>query len=151
MGPPSPQPARRVLSNQERSAILDQKLVAMASQGGRIETRTDNQAVVVSGKPVNHILHLLISVLLCGLRLPVWVLVAVTGGERRVTITVDKNGQVIRPQRKYDQRALILGVATIIGLVLFFIAAHSCGNHYSDHQSDRPPVTYSVQGCPSPS
>jgi hypothetical protein len=46
--------------------------------------------VIVSGEPVNHVAHLLASVFLCGLWLPVWLLIAIFGGERRGTVTVDK-------------------------------------------------------------
>ena len=45
-------------------AILDQRLTDGRS-GGMIETRLATSAVVVTGKSVNHILHLLV-------RVPVW-------------------------------------------------------------------------------
>jgi hypothetical protein len=61
---------------------------------GRIESVTPYTAVVVYGKPVNHVLHLLASVFLCGLWLPVWILVAVSGGEKRRVLSVDRCGNV---------------------------------------------------------
>jgi hypothetical protein len=61
---------------------------------GRVESVTPYSAVVVHGQKVNHVLHLLISVLLCGLWLPVWLVVAVTGVERRTVIAVDHCGNV---------------------------------------------------------
>ena len=63
---------------------------------GRVESVTNYSAVVVSGQRVNHVLHLLISVLLCGLWLPVWFLIAVSNGERRRVLTVDRCGNVVR-------------------------------------------------------
>jgi len=45
---------------------------------------------------VNHILHLLLTVFLCGFWLPVWLLVAVTGGEKRSVLAVDQCGNISR-------------------------------------------------------
>jgi hypothetical protein len=50
---------------------------------------------VVQGKPVNHVLHLLVTVLLCGLWLPVWIVVALDGGEKRQVLSVDHCGNII--------------------------------------------------------
>jgi len=63
---------------------------------GRVEAVTPYSAVVVSGQPVNHVLHLLASVFLCGLWIPVWILLAATGGEKRHVLTVDPYGNVAR-------------------------------------------------------
>ena len=61
---------------------------------GRVESVTPYSAVVVHGQKVNHVLHLLISVLLCGIWLPVWLVIALTGGEKRRVISVDVCGNV---------------------------------------------------------
>jgi hypothetical protein len=37
--------------------------------------------VVVTGKPVNHVLHLLLSLFLCAMWVPVWLIMAAVGGE----------------------------------------------------------------------
>ncbi|MCO5986688.1 helix-hairpin-helix domain-containing protein [Actinoallomurus spadix] len=66
-----------------------------ASLGWRVQMQSDNQAVMTSGGQVNHVLHLLITLLLCGLWLPVWVILAVTGTEKRITITVDPYGTLL--------------------------------------------------------
>jgi hypothetical protein len=63
----------------------------------RIETVTPYSAVVVSGRRVNHILHLLVSVLLCGLWLPMWLMIAVSGGEKRSVLMVDQFGKAGKP------------------------------------------------------
>ena len=69
--------------------------MAMAAQGGRVANRAADSAVVITGKPVNHVLHLLISIFCtCGFWVPVWLLLVVFGGEKRSTVTVDRYGQV---------------------------------------------------------
>jgi hypothetical protein len=66
----------------------------VATTKGRIESMTDYSAVVIQGHKVNHVLHLLISVFLCGLWLPIWLVLAMTGGEKRTVLTVDQCGNV---------------------------------------------------------
>lgn len=68
----------------------------VAYSRGRIESVTPYSAVVVYGQPVNHVPHLLASVFLCGLWLPVWLLIALSGGERRVAWVVGQCGNVTR-------------------------------------------------------
>ena len=59
------------------------------SGGWRVESEGDVYAVMVGGKPVNHILHLLLSVLTFGLWLIVWVFAK---GETRYRLTVNRQG-----------------------------------------------------------
>ena len=50
---------------------------------------------MVARKPVNHILHLLLSVVTLGLWLPVWLLVGIFGGEKRLLLTETADGEVL--------------------------------------------------------
>ncbi len=63
--------------------------------GARIESQTQDQAVVVYGKPVNHVLHLILTLVTCGLWAIVWVIMALAGGEKRQVIRVDPYGNVM--------------------------------------------------------
>lgn len=86
-------------------------------------------AVVVSGHPVNNVLHAILAILCCGLWLPVWVLLAANGGERRTTIGVDEWGRVQQgqegrpaPQPLSNRTIGILAVCGVVLLVLVLIA-----------------------------
>lgn len=79
------------LSKAERAAVLDEALVF---HHARVLNRTPTTAAIMVGQPVNHVLHLLASVFLCGLWIPVWILIAATGGEKHATISVDPSGRV---------------------------------------------------------
>lgn len=68
----------------------------IATTRGRVESVTPYSAVVVHGQRVNHILHLLLSIFCCGFWLPIWLVIAVTGGERRTVISVDQCGNVTK-------------------------------------------------------
>jgi hypothetical protein len=86
-GPPLPPDRLR--------AILGNVIMRQVSLGWRIESQIDNQAVMATGGEVNHAVHLLLSLVTCGIWLPVWVIMGLTGGEKRVVITVDPHGVVL--------------------------------------------------------
>ncbi|WP_336084136.1 hypothetical protein [Nocardia sp. SSK8] len=75
---------------------LDAAIADEVGAGARVEYRGEVNAVVICGNKPNHILHLILSVVSCGLWLPMWALVAWLNYEERVMITVDESGQVSR-------------------------------------------------------
>ena len=63
--------------------------------GWRVESAPmPGQVVVVSGRPVNHILHLLLTVLTMGLWGLVWLLLTLSPSESRAVLTVQPDGSV---------------------------------------------------------
>jgi hypothetical protein len=79
----------------QRRAMLAQQIASMvASRGARIESQSDFQAVLATGQPVNHILHAILFVFLCGIWLIPWVIITITGGVKRTLVTVDEYGNV---------------------------------------------------------
>lgn len=113
-----------MLTEQEQSAVLDENLMAASSQGKRIEARMPTYAVVVKGKPVNNVLHLLLSVLTCGFWVPFWLLLGAFTGERRETLSVNEWGQVsiqtspLSPGR--TALIVLAGVWLVLQLIFFF-------------------------------
>lgn len=81
-------------SADERKALLAQQIQGAAARGLRIETQSEFQAVLVEGQPVNHVLHAIITIFSCGLWGIAWIILAVTGGEKREMIVVDEFGNV---------------------------------------------------------
>lgn len=59
-------------------------------------SQSDTQAQLVKGKRVNHVLHLILTILTFGLWVVVWLLVTAFGGERTAYITVTEYGQIQR-------------------------------------------------------
>lgn len=98
--PPAPEPvgvgglAQTEKSDAERKALLANTLQGQVASGSRIESQGDFQAVVVKGHRVNHLLHFLIGLLTLGIWWLVWLVLAITGGEKRQMITVDQFGNV---------------------------------------------------------
>jgi hypothetical protein len=79
----------------ERKVILAQQLQTAAARGLRIESQSDFQAVLVEGKPVNHVLHAILTIFTCLAWGIVWIVLAATGGEKREMVVVDEFGNVI--------------------------------------------------------
>lgn len=118
----------------------------------RIESQTDDQAVIVRGRPVNHMLHLILT-LITGVWAIVWLVVVLLGGEKREAISVDEFGTISRssppkttessdvstlmsdpPPLAEQQHSTFtidaflvgfraIGVATLAGIVAGFLAA----------------------------
>lgn len=79
-------------SLEERKALLAQAVNTQVTQGAKVESQSDTQAVLVKGAPVNHILHLILSLVTCGVWLLVWGGVAIFGGEKRYVAAIDEYG-----------------------------------------------------------
>ncbi len=88
-------PVHRMMSDEERAEILNQWVAAAVSRGGRVEGHTRFQAVIVYGRPVNHVLHAILTIFTCLLWGIVWLILAGTGGERREVLQIDPYGNVI--------------------------------------------------------
>ena len=77
---------------EERKELLARQIQSAAAQGGRVETQSDFQAILVNGKPVNHVVHAVVSLFTLGLWLPAWLIFALVGGEKREMRLVDEWG-----------------------------------------------------------
>ena len=82
------------LSSDARQSILDRRLLEAVSHGGEITSRSDFSAVVRYGRPVNHVLHLLLSLVTAGLWLFVWLALVLTNNRRVVYVVVDEFGGI---------------------------------------------------------
>jgi hypothetical protein len=91
---PAPDTSSPAKSAEERKANLDRRLSQSASQGWRIENRSDFQATIAKGKPIHHILHLILTIITAGLWAIVWILLAIFGGVKRRLLTIDEFGNI---------------------------------------------------------
>ena len=77
-----------------RRTALNAEVQRQVTAGNKIESQSDFQVVLVSGKPVNHVLHLLLTIFTLGLWLIPWIILGLTGGEHRKMVTVNDQGVV---------------------------------------------------------
>jgi len=85
-----------VLDDERRAQILSQAIGSEAAAGGRVESHTPHAAVVVYGQKVNHTLHAILTLFTCFAWGLVWIIVSLTGGEKRYAVTIDPYGHLRR-------------------------------------------------------
>ncbi|MGX6446846.1 hypothetical protein ACVU7I_02080 [Patulibacter sp. S7RM1-6] len=91
---PDPFNTSAVKTVEERKLALTQQVRSLVTQGARIESQNEFEAVVAVGQPVNHTLHAIITLFTCGLWGLVWIVLGITGGVKRQMVTVDEYGYV---------------------------------------------------------
>ena len=82
-------------SSEKRSQTLHKHVIQEVANGWKLEVETEFEAVLSRGKRVNHILHLLLTLLTLGFWIIPWVFMAAGSGEKRETISVDECGNTI--------------------------------------------------------
>ena len=112
-----------VVSPERRRELLSQAVQAQVVKGGRIESRGETDATVVFGHRVNHILHLILSIVTLGVWVVVWIIISLTGGEKRTLIAVDEFGAVNVQQVSGGFSPLMLIPIGILILVIFALAS----------------------------
>ncbi|MGH3374941.1 MAG: ComEA family DNA-binding protein, partial [Actinoallomurus sp.] len=93
--PRTPAPHDGSLPPERLRVLLGTAIMRQVSLGWRIESQFANYAVMATGGEVNHAVHALATMLTCGVWMPVWVILGVTGSEKHVIITVAPNGAVL--------------------------------------------------------
>lgn len=87
---PQPQDPREKIAKAVHSEVV---------AGGRVESHSDYNAVVVHGKKPNHVLHLILTIFTCFIWSPVWIILALVQKERRVMLSLDPYGNLVRQVR----------------------------------------------------
>jgi len=87
--------ATETMPDTVRMSVLDQAVMYAVTQGGRVESRTQLQGVIVYGQKTNHVLHAILTIFTCLLWAIVWITKG-PGNERREVLQVDPYGNLIR-------------------------------------------------------
>ena len=82
-------------SADERKAALALQVSQKVASGMRVESQSDFQAVLVKGKPVNHLLHGILTFFSMGMWGVVWLILFLTGGQTREIINIDDYGNAL--------------------------------------------------------
>lgn len=98
MTTPGEVPAQRRLSADERIERLDDAIAQETGAGGRLKSQTATHVVIVygSGNVLLHITFAVLTLFTCGFFAFSWIVWANTMRERRVTIQVDRYGNIVR-------------------------------------------------------
>lgn len=82
------------VTTEERTAILERYVFDQGRLGWRVQSQTGTTAQLLKGKPTNHVLHLILSLVTVGVWLVVWALVTIFAGEKQRVVTVDEYGRI---------------------------------------------------------
>ncbi len=93
--PPAQAPGTKATDAARKAALAQHIATAVATQGARVESQSDFQAVLLTGQVVNHVLHAIITLFTCGIWGIVWLLLVLTGGVKRHLLQVDDYGNVL--------------------------------------------------------
>ena len=98
-GEPAPRTRRRMpddslSDDRRRIKILETNVMDAVAKGWGIESQGQYHAVIVQGERVNHLLHLILSIITVGLWIIVWLILVISGGQERMMIYVDEQGEV---------------------------------------------------------
>ena len=85
----------RAVTDDDRKRKVANQIRMEVTSGGRIESQGDFDAVVATGKDVNHTVHLIATIFTCGIWGLVWLVIALTGGVKRKMVSVDEYGQLL--------------------------------------------------------
>ena len=96
-GTPTPDesPTMKRLTSEDRQAQLALRISREVADGWRVESQAPLSATLVKGKSVNHVLHIILSILSLGFwfffYIPYWLI----RKERRKVLTVDAYGNIM--------------------------------------------------------
>lgn len=93
--PSAGQAGHGAVSAEERKRKLANQIRTEVTQGGRVESQGDFDAVLATGKEINHTVHLIATIVSCGIWGIVWLVMALTGGIKRKMVAVDEYGQIL--------------------------------------------------------
>lgn len=85
---------RATITQEERTAVLERYVAGAGQLGWRVQSMSATQAQLLKGKPTNHVLHLILSLVTLGAWLVVWAAVTILAGQKQRLVTVDQFGQV---------------------------------------------------------
>lgn len=86
----------RPIGDEQRQQLLNMAVNTEVASGAVILSMTQTSAVIVKAAKVNHVLHLLISVLTCFVWALIWILVAISERPKCIRLEVDEFGVVHR-------------------------------------------------------
>ncbi|GAB2983858.1 hypothetical protein [Nocardioides montaniterrae] len=102
MQPPPPphggQPSAAPATPEQRKRNLAQAVQSEVVAGWRVESQTDESAVLVKGGVTNHTLHLILTLITCGIWSLVWLVMVLVNQRKTVMLRVDDYGNILRTQ-----------------------------------------------------
>lgn len=118
------------MSNEPTANVRQQMSQAVAKEvadgGWRVESQTDYHTVLAKGGRTNHVLHLILTIVTCGLWSLAWLLIAHVNRRQSLVLRVDEYGNFSR--QTTDSKGALIGACAVAGvLVIAAIAGAASG------------------------
>jgi len=94
--PAEPAPPPQQASFEQRKRNLAQAVQSEVVNGWRVESQTDESAVLAKGGTTNHTLHLILTILTCSAWGLVWIAMVIINQRKTLMLRVDEYGNVLR-------------------------------------------------------
>ena len=111
--PPAPAP----MSDDERKAWLAQQVDSHLRAGWEVESQTAHVATLRRGHRINHLLHLILTLVTCGIWAVVWTGLAIFGGEKHKAISMRDADRPPQTQT-YDRTKLFIFLGAVLAFVI---------------------------------
>lgn len=79
---------------EERTAALERYIADATRHGWRVQSQGATSAQLVKGKPTNHVLHLILTLITLGLWAIVWILTVIFAGQKQRHVSVNEYGNI---------------------------------------------------------
>ena len=130
----------------QASQAFAQRVDGYMAQGFRVESQTDTAATLIKGERVNHVLHLILSIVTLGAWLIVWAILTRFGGRTYVTLQVGPAGAIHETRRRDLSGCalhaltawIVLQIAGAVIAVVFVIVAATAATQGDLTPTSRP-------------
>jgi hypothetical protein len=108
------------MSNEPTANVRQQMSQAVAKEvadgGWRVESQTDYHTVLAKGGRTNHVLHLILTIVTCGLWSLAWLLIAHVNRRQSLVLRIDEYGNFSR--QTTDSKGALIGACAVAGVML---------------------------------
>ncbi len=84
-----------MVTSDVRTNALESYIANATRHGWRVQSQGATSAQLVKGKPTNHILHLILTLITLGLWAIVWILMVIFAGEKQRHVSVTEQGNIV--------------------------------------------------------
>ena len=82
------------MSDEDRIRTLDAKIWDLGANGWTLVNKSGFYANLEKGKPANHILHLLLSIVTAGVWIPIWIIITLASKKKTLQLYVEDDGSI---------------------------------------------------------
>ncbi|NYI80625.1 DUF4352 domain-containing protein [Nocardioides panzhihuensis] len=126
------------MTNEPTANVRQQMSQAVAKEvadgGWRVESQTEYHTVLAKGGRTNHVLHLILTIVTCGLWSVAWLLIAHLNRRQSLVLRVDEYGNFSR--QTTDSKGALIGACAVAGVLVVGAIAGAVGGDDTGSATD---------------